>query len=383
MKRARAPLGISQGVAHAALVGPEELARTSGRSSLLRLGSNESPFGPSPNAIAAIQAEAAHGARYGDPSCALLRAAIAARHGVPPECVTVGAGIDDLLGWIVRAYVPAGGATVAGLGSFPTFEMHALGYGTHLVRVPYRSDGRLDLAGFAAAAERLGGALVFFPNPDNPSGTAYSWPEVLDFLDALPEGTLVIHDEAYGEFLPPERRFPRGAIDPRTIRLRTFSKEFGLAGLRVGYALGTPEAIAALDAVRLLYGVSRPAQAAALAALADEAFVESVIAAVAAGRAEYDALGTELGWPTLPSTTNFVLFDFGTPDAARRAVAGLLERGIHVRKPSQPPLDRYVRISVGSPSDRAELAVALRALRRAAGPPGDLGEAERREEPRS
>lgn len=362
MREARAPLGIGQGVAHAALVGPEELARATGRSTLLRLGSNESPFGPSPKALAAMRAEAANGARYGDPSCAALREAIAARHGVARACVTVGAGIDDLLGWIVRAYAPAGTATVAGLGSFPTFEMHAIGYATQLERVPYLASGRLDLAGFTAAAERAGGALVFLPNPDNPSGSCYAWSEVLAFLDALPEGSLVIHDEAYGEFLAPELRFPLDAIDPRVIRLRTFSKEYGLAGLRVGYALGTPEAIAALDAVRLLYGVSRPAQAAAIGALEDAAFVDDVICKINAGRAEYDALGAELGLPTLPSTTNFVLFDFGTAARAGRAVAGLLERGIHVRKPPYPPLDHYVRISVGSPPERTELAASLRAL---------------------
>jgi histidinol-phosphate aminotransferase len=362
LKVARKSLGITQGVAHAALVGPEELARVAGHPALLRLGSNESPFGPSPMALAAVVAEARNESRYGDPSCALLREAIAARHGVDVACVTVGAGIDDLLGWIVRAYVAPGGATVAGLGSFPTFEMHAIGYGTQLHRVPYLEGGRLDLAGFVDAAERARGAVVFLPNPDNPSGSAYAWHEVLAFLDALPDGSLVIHDEAYGEFLPPERRFPRDAIDPRVVRLRTFSKEFGLAGLRVGYALATPETIAALDAVRLLYGVSRAAQAAAIAALDDEAFVSEVIAKIAAGRAEYEALGASLSLATLPSTTNFVLFDFETAGRARSAVEALLESGIHVRKPPSPPLDRYVRISVGSPPERATLATALREL---------------------
>ena len=346
-------------MAHAALAGPEELARDAGLATVLRLGSNESPFGPSPKALAAIRAAAAAENRYGDPSLAELRAAIAAHHGVAEANVTVGAGIDDLLGWIVRAYVAPGGPTIAGLGSFPTFEMHATGFGTHLTRVPYRPEARLDLDGFIAAARRAGGGLLFVPNPDNPSGSVYAWSDIVAFLDALPDDSLVIHDEAYANFLPPERAFPRDAIDPRMIRLRTFSKEYGLAGARVGYALGAPEAIAALDAVRLLYGISRTSQAAALAALEDGAFIAEVVREIAEGREEYRALGERIGAPTLPSTTNFVLFDFGTPERAKSILDGLLRRGIHVRKPAFPPLDTYVRISVGADHERARLARAL------------------------
>jgi len=355
-----APLGISQGVAHAALIGPEEIARAAGRDAIVRLGSNESPFGPAPSALAALQSQAADPSRYGDPSCGVLRETIAAHHGVARESVTVGAGIDDLLGWIVRAFVPPGGATISGLGSFPTFEMHALGYGTALERVPYAQSGRLDLEGFVAAAKRAGGALVFFPNPDNPSGSYYEWDRVIAFLEALPERSLVIHDEAYANFLTEPQRFPPAALDARMIRLRTFSKEYGLAGLRVGYALAPPETIAALEAVRLLYGVSRPAQAAATAALADAAFIDDVVRRVAAGRDEYAALGAELGILVRPSVTNFVLFDFGARVRAETVVAALLERGIHVRKPHHAPLDGCVRVSIGSPAERAEFAAALR-----------------------
>ena len=359
VQRPLQPLGITQGVAHAALAGPEELARAAGLPDIVRLGSNESPFGPSPKALAALQATAADENRYGDPSVAELRAALAAHHGVAENNVAVGAGIDDLLGWIVRAYAGPGAPTIAGLGSFPTFEMHAVGYGTRLERVPYRPDGRLDLEAMLAAAERVAGALVFVPNPDNPSGSVYAWNDVLAFLDALPEGSLVIHDEAYANFLAPERAFPRAAIDPRMLRLRTFSKEYGLAGARVGYALGAPEAIAALDAVRLLYGVARAAQAAASAALEDQQFVAGVVSRIAEGRDEYHALGKRLGLATLPSTTNFVLFDLGTPVRAKATVEALLRHGIHVRKPAFPPLDKYVRISVGAEGERTLLAQAL------------------------
>jgi histidinol-phosphate aminotransferase len=363
VRTALRPLGLTQGVAPAALAGPEELARAAGLRSIVRLGSNESPFGPSPNALAAIRAEAEHANRYGDPSVAELRDAVAARHHVAPANVAVGAGIDDLLGCIVRAFVPAGATAIAGLGTFPSFEMHATGSDAYVERVPYRPDGRLDLEGFIAAAHRLGGGLIFFPNPDNPSGSTYAWRDVVAFLDALPNGALVIHDEAYANFLPSSARFPRDALDPRMIRLRTFSKEYGLAGMRVGYALATPETIAALNALRLLYGVNRLAQAAALASLDDDAFVEDVVRRIADGRAEYHALGKRLALPTLSSATNFVLFDFGSAEHAKSALEALLQHGIHVRKPPFPPLDRYVRISVGTPPERLQLADALAAIR--------------------
>ncbi len=357
-----ASLGRTQGVAHAALVGPEELARKQGGADLLRLGSNESPFGPSPIAIAAIRAEAERANRYGDPANFELRETIAAHHRVSPSNVAVGAGIDDLIGWIVRAYVPEDGTAIASLGAFPTFEMHVNGFGAHLERVPYAPEGRIDLDGLLAAARRLGGGVIFFPNPDNPSGSAYPWPEVIGFLDSLPDCTLVVHDEAYANFLPPADRFPAEVIDERIVRLRTFSKEYGLAGMRVGYALGTPQTIAAIDALRLLYGVNRLAQVAALAALRDDAFMERVVRQVAEGVAEYHELGARLGLPTVPSATNFVLFDFGSARRASDALAALLRHGIHVRKPPYPPLDRYVRISVGTPAERRRLAQELESI---------------------
>jgi histidinol-phosphate aminotransferase len=351
--------GLTQGVAHAALAGPEELARAIGLAEVVRLGSNESPFGPSPDALDAMRRESANAHRYGDPSAALLREEIARRHGVAPANVAVGAGIDDLLGSIVRAYLTPGATAIAGLGTFPTFEMHVTGFEGRLERVPYLRDGRLDLEGFLCAARRNRGGIIFFPNPDNPSGSVYSWRDVSAFLDALPDGALVIHDEAYANFLPADERFPADALDERMFRLRTFSKEHGLAGLRVGYALASVSAIAAIDALRLLYGVSRIAQAAALASLADERHVGEVVRRIRAGRADYHALGERLDIRTLPSETNFVLFEFESAERASAVVEALLRSGIHVRKPPAPPLDRYVRVTVGSEAERGYFARAL------------------------
>ncbi|MBV9646268.1 MAG: aminotransferase class I/II-fold pyridoxal phosphate-dependent enzyme [Candidatus Eremiobacteraeota bacterium] len=362
MKRALQPLGFTQGVAPAALLGPEEIARRLGARGLIRLGSNESPFGPGPKALAAIQREAALSHRYGDPACFALREAVAGHHGVPIDCVAVGAGIDDLLGWVVRAFLSQGMSAIASRGAFPTFEMHVNGFGASLTAVPYRSDGRTDLDGFVHVAKRCGGGLIFLPNPDNPSGSSWDWGDVEAFLDALPDDVFLIHDEAYANFLSAEHRFPLDTLDERMVRMRTFSKEYGLAGLRVGYALGTPKVIGALDAIRLLYGVNRLAQAAALASLSDSVFMEDVVARIAMARDEYHALARRLGLATFPSETNFVLFDFGDAERARSALESLLRRGIHVRKPAAPPLDGCIRVSVGTPAERERFAEELEAI---------------------
>ena len=360
MQHPLTPLGRTQGVSPAALVAPEELARRAGLRHIVRLGSNESPFGPAPQALAALREALAESGRYGDPQALELRAAIARHHNVAIDEVTVGAGVDDLLGWVVRAFLAERHAAVASLGGFPTFEMHVHGFGGRLLRVPYLREARVDLQGLVDATRAAGGALVYLANPDNPTGSHYRWARVAELLDALPEHSLLIHDEAYANFAPPQDRHPDGPPDPRVIRLRTFSKEYGLAGLRVGYAIAARGAIAALDALRLLYGVSRPAQAAALASLGADDFVRDVVACIAEGRADYERLGRELAISTLPSTTNFMLFDFGSRERAEGVVAGLLEHGIHVRKPPAPPLDGCVRISVGSASERRLLETSLR-----------------------
>ena len=353
--------GLSQG-SPSTLAGPESLARKAGVRDLLRLGSNESPYPPSPRALAAIAAQTAHASRYGDPATHDLREAIASYHRVAPENVTIGAGIDDLLGLIMRAFAKPGDPTLTTLGGFPTFEMHALGFETALTCIPYLPSARIDLDGYLASAKATNGAIVFLPNPDNPTGSHLPWREVLAFLDALPENSLVIHDEAYANFVPANERAPENYLDPRMIRLRTFSKEYGLASLRVGYALAAREVIAALEAIRLWYGVNRFAQAAATASLADRLYVADVVGKISSEREHYYALGARLGLPTVPSSANFVLFDCGTPERATAILNDLMRRGIHIRKPAAPPLDHYIRISVGTPPQTKRLTMALEAL---------------------
>ena len=336
-------------------IAPEELARRAGRGALLRLGANESAFGPPPRALAAMRGQLERTAWYGDPESNDLREAIAARHGCSPENVSVGAGIDDLLGLAVRAYLAPGDVAVATSGSYPTYVYHVLGYGARLETVPYTAAGGVDLEALAAHAYATNARHVYLANPDNPSGAFARKEDVAAFVAALPPHALLVLDEAYADFVAPDEVLP-DTIDPRVVRMRTFSKAYGLAGARIAYAIGAAELIATFGKIRLQYGVNRTAQIGALAALEERAFVEGVVAEVERGRADYRAMAARHGLGTLPSRTNFVCIDLGSRHRAEAMVAALLARGVFIRKPGLPPLDGHVRITVGTQAERDRLA---------------------------
>ena len=355
-------------------VGPEALERVTGARFRVRLGANESAFGMSPRARAAASAALDRLSWYGDPENHDLRADLAACHGVGVDQVLVGAGIDDLLALVVRAFATAGGRAVMPLGSYATFAYHAATFGVPLDTVPYGADDHVDLAALAAQArdseaarrrngtdgEHGGANVVYLANPDNPSGTWQPEAAVRRFLAELPGNCVVALDEAYVDYAPtaPARELLTG--DARVITMRTFSKAHGMAGARVAYAVGDARVCAGLDRLRLQFGVSRVAQEAARASLADGAFVADVARRVAAGRDAYHALGRALGLPTVPSATNFVCFDLGSRARAEAVMAALLGRGVFVRKPPAPPLDRCIRLSVGTAAEHAIVAAELR-----------------------
>ena len=209
---------------------------------------------------------------YGDPENHDLKQAIAARHGVTPGHVVVGEGIDALFGVVARLHVEPGTSVATSLGAYPTFAFHVAGNGGRLVTAPYRDDREdLDALLQRAAAERP--RLVFLANPDNPMGSWWDGAAVQAFVAELAGDVLLCLDEAYADFAPAGALPPIDPEDPRVLRFRTFSKAHGMAGLRVGYALGAPEVVAAFDRVRNHFGVNRVAQAGALASLADEAHI--------------------------------------------------------------------------------------------------------------
>ena len=340
-------------------VGPETQERARGRPFAARLGANESLFGPSPKAIAAMQAEAAEIWKYGDAESFDLRTALAAHHGIAPDHFVVGEGIDGLLGYLVRLLVTEGDAVVTSEGAYPTFNYHVAGFGGVLHKVGYVED-REDPATLFAKAAEVGAKLVYLANPDNPMGSWHSGQAIADALESLPEGTLLVLDEAYVEFAPEGTAAPVAADDPRVIRMRTFSKAYGMAGARVGYAIAAPGLISAFNKVRNHFGMNRFAQAGALAALRDQDWLAHVQAQVASARDRIAAIARDNGLTTLPSATNFVAVDCGGDGGFAKAVLdALVDQGIFVRMPFAAPQDRCIRVSCGRPEDLDAFAAAL------------------------
>ena len=340
-------------------VPPEALERRNGRLLQVRVGANESAFGISPKARAAMAAAVERVSWYNDPEGYELRTVLAQLHGVGFEEVNLGAGIDELLGLMVRLLVQPGDPVVTSLGGYPTFIYHVDGFAGQLHRVPYKDDCE-DLQGLAAKACGVGAHLLYVANPDNPMGTWHTAEALRGLIEALPADCVLILDEAYIEFAPPEAILPMDPEEPRVVRMRTFSKAHGMAGARIGYMIGHRDMGAALDKVRNHFGVNRVAQAGALASLDDEDFVRGVVQEVERGRQEYVELAAELGLQTVPSATNFVGMDIGDGDRARALMAALLERDVFVRMPGTAPLDRCIRVTVGTAAERAAFAVVLR-----------------------
>jgi len=328
-------------------VGPEAQERQRGRLFRARIGANESGFGPSPAVAKAMARAAPEMWKYCDPESHDLKAALASHLGVRPANVAVGEGIDGLLSLIARMYITPHAPVVSSLGAYPTFNFHVAGFGGRLVTVPYHDD-REDLDALLDAVRRENAPLVYFSNPDNPMGTWREASDVERFIAALPEKTMLVFDEAYGETAPVSA-IPSIDIErPNIVRLRTFSKAYGLAGLRCGYAFGEEETIRAFDKVRNHFGVSRMAQVAGEAALADQAWLQSVVERVAAGRVRIAEIASANGLEPLPSATNFVTIDCGGDGAfALKVLQTLIARDVFVRKPMAPVLDRCVRVSVG------------------------------------
>jgi histidinol-phosphate aminotransferase len=330
-------------------VGPEAMERARGRPFRARLGANESVFGPSPRVIEAMAAAARETWKYADPESFDLRAALAAELGVAPTNIAVGGGIDGLLGDLVRLVVSPGDPVVTSAGAYPTFNYHVAGYGGRLVTVPYTGDAE-DPEALIAKATETGAKLVYIANPDNPMGSWHPADRIQAMIDAVPDGSLMVLDEAYIEFAPAGTAPAIDPEDERVIRMRTFSKAHGMAGARLGYAIAAPGLVTAFDKVRNHFAMSKVSQIGALAALADTDHLSQVQAAVSVARGRLTEIAGANGLTALPSAANFVAIDCGGDGAFARAVLEeLAARDIFVRMPFVAPQNRCIRVSAGTP----------------------------------
>jgi histidinol-phosphate aminotransferase len=349
-------------------VGPEAQERARGRLFRARIGANESVFGPSPKAVAAMGKAAAEAWKYCDPENHDLKQALAAHYRISPENIVVGEGIDGLFGYAVRLFVEPGVTVASSLGAYPTFNFHVNGFGGRLVTTPYAND-REDPDSLLDLARREKARVLYFANPDNPMGSWWDGAAIQRLIDAVPEGAVLCLDEAYGEFAPAGTMPPLDVSNPRVLRFRTFSKAYGMAGARVGYAIGESTLIKAFDKIRNHFGVNRIAQAGALAALADRDHLAHVVKNVARARDRIAAIARDNGLMPLPSAANFVTMDCGRDGNYARAVLKELIAGdVFVRMPGVAPLDHCIRVSAGTDADLAAFAEVLpQALRAAAG----------------
>ncbi|HET6389892.1 pyridoxal phosphate-dependent aminotransferase [Hyphomicrobium sp.] len=340
-------------------VGPEAMERVRGRPFRARLGANESVFGASPSAVAVMRDAAAENWRYSDPENYELRAAIAAHHNVPMECVVVGEGIDGLLGLTCSLFLTPGKSVVTTDGAYPTFNFHVLAHGGKVHAVPMRGF-REDVPRLIETAKETGAPLIYVSNPNSPMGTWWGASDVEEFIAALPPETLLILDEAYCDTAPEPTSPAIDVSNSQVIRYRTFSKAYGLAGARIGYALGERSTIEAFDKVRNHYGINRVGQLGARAALLDQAYLRQAVAQIAIARTRIAAIAAANGLSSLPSAASFVAIDCGADGPfAARVLAGLLERDIFVRKPVVKGLEQFIRVSCGRKEDLDLFASAL------------------------
>lgn len=329
-----------------------------------KLGSNENPLGVSPRARDAIVSALDRVHHYPDPTCIRLRRRLSARLGVSVEELMVANGADNVLTALGLAFLDPGDRSVMGAPSYSAYASLAILMNAVPVEVPLR-DWRFDISAMTAAA--AGAKALIVCNPNNPTGTILRHKEMAELLTQTPRTTLVILDEAYAEWAD-DPEFPDGIAllreHPNLVLLRTFSKIYGLAGLRVGYSVASPELTASLYQVREPFPVDRLAQAAAEAALDDEAYVRAAFENNRVGKGFLSQAFTNLGLTCVPTQANFLFVNLGRPadDVAER----LLTHGVIIRPGKIWKMPEWARITIGTPEDNRRLVDALTAVLRAA-----------------
>lgn len=338
----------------------------SGRTDIARLASNENPDGCSPAVLAALASPALEPWRYADPACTALRAALGRKLAVEPDIIVAGNGSEELIAAVSRAMLVPGAGVVTVVPSFGLHEIEPLAQGAVVTKVAMTDDLGFDLAALEEAIA-AGPRVVFLSSPWNPVGPALERRSLERLIAAVRRGTLLVLDEAYFEFADgscPDGLEMLRASDIPFVVLRTFSKAYGLAGLRVGYAVCSDTELArVVSAAKTPFNVNAAAQAAAIAALSDEAWVHASVARLRGERSRVAAQLQGLGFQVASSQTNFLFFDCGG-DSSTLASA-LLQEGIIVKAWRERGYEAYLRVTIGTPADNDRLVGALaRVVRR-------------------
>jgi histidinol-phosphate aminotransferase len=324
----------------------------------VKLASNENPLGPSPKAIDAAKRALADAHRYPDGGTHLLRESLAARTGLAPEELFVGLGSSEIIDLASRVMLHVGLQGLTSFGSYAPFSVAIRASGAELVLVPQKHFA-FDLDAMAAAITPKTG-VIYLANPNNPTGTAFTLAELEEFLSRVPESVLVVLDEAYVHYAPSLNRRKTEEIFRRRgnlLILRTFSKVYGLAGMRIGFAIGRPELLAAMNKLKTPFNTSGVAQAAALAAIDDREHVARCIETNAIERARLTDGLRALGLRPVTSETNFIFMEVG-PEA-KEICDGLLHKGVIVRPLGWMGFPEAIRISVGTAEENDKCLAAM------------------------
>lgn len=341
-----------------------EVAREFGldESAIVKLASNENPLGMPESAKQAMLKAMADIGRYPDSNGFELKRAISARYGVPADWITLGNGSNDILELAAHAFVQPTQSVVFAQYSFAVYPLATQAVGGRAIVVPARQYGH-DLPAMASAIS-ADTRLVFIANPNNPTGTFVTAPEIEAFLESVPQHVVVVLDEAYNEYLAPGLQYDSIAWArkyPNLLVSRTLSKAYGLAGLRVGFGIAQPGITDLLNRIRQPFNVNSMAQAAAVAALNDRAFLEKSAAVNAEGYRQLTSAFDSLGLEYVPSSGNFVLVKVGDDaGAGARINLALLKQGVIVRPVANYGLPQWLRVSIGLPQENAAFIDALK-----------------------
>ena len=336
----------------------DELAREKNLKRIVKLASNENPLGPSPKALLALDSILAESHRYVDPSSPLLVQAIAKKYGKSQHEIVCGHGTDSILAYIVNAFTDHNDEVLTSEGTFIGIYVNVLKFGRKLVKVPLKNYG-YDLDAIASLISEKT-KLVYLANPNNPTGTMFSKAEFEKFMNVVPESILVILDEAYTVYAEENSDYPNGfEYDYQNLIVtRTFSKAYGLAALRVGFAIAPPAIIKEIYKVKLPFEPNYPAQVAAEAALDDDDFLRQTVDTNRKSLTNLKACFDKLGIKHMPTAANFILIVFPSEQFATAFNEQCLEQGLIVRHVKSFGIPEAIRINSGT-EDETEFAISV------------------------